>query len=81
MKTLGQQLELRDLCCLTYVVSSDFARLTAFSGLTLLVGWQEEHLARFNVLRFIFMVALCNRANHNIFMLFLSSCSFSFFLA
>ena len=46
MKTLGQQLELRDLCCLTYVVSSDFARLTVFSALTLLVGWQEEHPAR-----------------------------------
>ena len=39
------------------------------------LDWVLSHLAHFTVLRFIFMVALCNRAHHYIFILFLVSSS------
>ena len=35
------------------------------------LDWVLYHWAHFTVLRFIFMVALCSRADHYIFMLFL----------
>jgi len=45
------------------------------------LDWVLSHWAHFTVLRFIFMVTLCNRADHYIFMLWfvLSSSIFLFF--
>jgi len=43
-----------------------------FSAVTVIIGWQEGHAACRKRIPVV-MVALCNRADHYIFILFLSS--------
>jgi len=47
-----------------------FAHAQAVSlTISIFLDWVLSHWAHFTVLRFIFMVALCNRADHYIFVL------------